>query len=560
MTQSTPAPGRGASRRTGGTSAGQPSHARRVGPAEVRRALSLIDGSMVLMPFIPLVIAVTSLADIGWSPTATLATVAFTVAIVLGLPAFVSGIRAAGHGDGAGRGPGGNAGPDGDTAPGGNAGPGGGTSPGDVLTRSGVDNRGGGPIAEEGVTRSSGNHLGERFTSHRWPLAIAVCGIVVSVATATIIVLSRQPELAEIQRLAFVPAVSVIITLVPRLTPRSALFVSAGLPAALSLVLSWFHGEGVFGGPDAHTDAAAGQWETALALAALLAGVGVILWLSLWPVIWLRRVLTDLDRARSTESRLAVAEERLRFSRDLHDVLGRRMSQIAVQSELIAVLAEREAGADSRAAESARTVRHVAVESLEEIRALVRGYRSIDVRAELAGARRLLESAAIDVEVVGDPDVMPVHLHEAAAWVIREAVTNILRHSQARTATIAFAPDRLEIRDAAADAERAPEDEHATRDPASQTPVADGTGLTGLRERAAAVGGRLRTAHSGNGFRLVVEFTGSASGTGAPAPRGAADRVPDVPDVPGARDAGARTGAPQPTATDPTATHRQDPT
>lgn len=547
--QSTPAPGRGASRRTGGTSAGEPSHARRVGPAEVRRALSLIDGSMVLMPFIPLVIAVTSLADMGWSPTATLATVAFTVAIVLGLPAFVSGIRTAGHGNGAGN--------EGDAGPGWGAGARGGTAPGEHShTRHDGGTRGGVRIA--GQVEPHG--LGERITSHRWPLAIAVCGIVVSVATATIIVLSLQPELEEIQRLAFVPAVSVIITLVPRLTPRSALIVSAGLPAALSLVLSWFHGEGVFGGPDAHTDAAAGQWETALALAALLAGVGVILWLSLWPVIWLRRVLTDLDRARGTESRLAVAEERLRFSRDLHDVLGRRMSQIAVQSELIAVLAEREAGADSRAAESARTVRHVAVESVEEIRALVRGYRSIDVRAELAGARRLLESAAIDVEVVGDPDVMPVHLHEAAAWVIREAVTNILRHSQARTATIAFAPDRLEIRDAAADAERAPEDEHATRDPASQTPVADGTGLTGLRERVAAVGGRLRTAHSGNGFRLVVEFTGSAPRTGAPAPHGAADRVPDVPDVPGARDAGARTGAPQPTATDPTASHHQDPT
>lgn len=508
MTHSTPAPGRRASDPTGGTPADAPAATRRVGPAEVRRALSLIDGSMVLMPFIPLVIAVTTLADIGWNPTASLATIAFAVAIVLSLPAFIASIRAAGTNDGAGTG-----------------------------------------------------RLGIRFGARRMHLALAVCGIALSIAAAAITVLLLRTEHSETQRLAFVPVVSVIMLLAPRIAARSALLLSAGLPAAVSLALSWLHGAGVLGGSGGSADPDGGL--TSLALAAVLAGVGVVLWLSLWPVIWLRRVLTDLDIARGTESRLAVAEERLRFSRDLHDVLGRRMSQIAVQSELIAVLAEREAGADSRAAESARTVRHVAVESLDEIRALVRGYRSIDVRTELAGARRLLESAAIEVEVVGDPDVMPVHLHETAAWVVREAVTNILRHSQARAATITFTPDTLEIRDTAMDRGAAVDHDAAAERGAvvgsaavgrvhstagDSAPVADGTGLTGLRERVAAVGGRLRTARTTDGFRLVVDFGQAGSAPGAPATGAGADVTPPAgpvaPDAPAPAPAPAQPAAP----------------
>ena len=147
--------------------------------------------------------------------------------------------------------------------------------------------------------------------------------------------------------------------------------------------------------------------------------------------LWLLQVVTELDAAKSAQSALAVAEERLRFSRDVHDVLGRRLSTIAVQSELAATLAER---GDERAGERMLEVRAVAHEALREARELARGYRAIDLDHELEGARSLLRSAGIDVRLAVDG--LPDAWQEAAGWVVREAVTNVLRHSSATVVTI----------------------------------------------------------------------------------------------------------------------------
>jgi two-component system sensor histidine kinase DesK len=104
---------------------------------------------------------------------------------------------------------------------------------------------------------------------------------------------------------------------------------------------------------------------------------------------WMVGVVWELDRGRAAAARLAVAEERLRFSRDLHDVLGRNLSVIAVKSELAGKLAER--GEPGAAAEMLE-VRKVAHDSLREVRDVVRGYRTADLEAELAGARSVLRS------------------------------------------------------------------------------------------------------------------------------------------------------------------------
>ena len=156
--------------------------------------------------------------------------------------------------------------------------------------------------------------------------------------------------------------------------------------------------------------------------------------------LWLIGVVTELDHARGAQAALAVAEERLRFSRDLHDVLGRRLSTIAVKSELAATLADR--GQPGAAAQMLE-VRGVAHEALREARELVRGYRAVDLAQELEGARSLLRSAGIAVEL--DVGGLPPDWHEPAAWVVREAVTNVLRHSSVDTVTIRYAAPELTV-------------------------------------------------------------------------------------------------------------------
>ena len=155
--------------------------------------------------------------------------------------------------------------------------------------------------------------------------------------------------------------------------------------------------------------------------------------------LWLLDVVAELDRAKGARAALAVAEERLRFSRDLHDVLGRRLSTIAVQAELASTLAER---GDSRAADRMLDVRAVAHEALREVRELARGYRAVDLEQELHGARSLLRSAGIETRI--DVATLPEPWHEAAGWVVRETVTNVL-------AALEREPRRHPVRRARAD-------------------------------------------------------------------------------------------------------------
>ncbi len=203
--------------------------------------------------------------------------------------------------------------------------------------------------------------------------------------------------------------------------------------------------------------------------------------------LWLLQVVTELDQAKSAQSALAVAEERLRFSRDVHDVLGRRLSTIAVQSELAATLAER---GDERAGERMLEVRGIAHEALREARELARGYRAIDLGQELEGARSLLRSAGIDVRLAVDG--VPDAWQEAAGWVVREAVTNVLRHSSAKLVTIEWVADDLVV----------------TNDGVNVAAAEGGSGIEGLRERLAPLGASLTAGRRDSSFALVATLPG----------------------------------------------------
>lgn len=203
---------------------------------------------------------------------------------------------------------------------------------------------------------------------------------------------------------------------------------------------------------------------------------------------WLLGVVQELERSRDLKARLAVAEERLRFGRDLHDVMGRNLSVIALKSELAVQLARR---GRPEAVDQMVEVQRIAHESQREVREVVRGYREADLRVELEGARGVLGAAGIDCAVDAPPLDLPDEVQSALGWVVRESTTNVLRHGDARRCGIVLRAEpgavllTVENDGAGATAQGAG---------ASGTPAGSrgpGSGLAGLRERLGAVDGTL---------------------------------------------------------------------
>jgi two-component system sensor histidine kinase DesK len=213
--------------------------------------------------------------------------------------------------------------------------------------------------------------------------------------------------------------------------------------------------------------------------------------------VWTLGLGWEIDRSRAVTAQLAIAEERLRFARDLHDTLGRNLSLVAVQSELAAALATR---GEVGAAEQMLDVRRIAHESLREMRAVVSGYRSTDLASELAGAQSVLRSAGVSCRVIGDGSGLPPATQAALGWVVREATTNVIHHSNATTCKIELdvAPVEATLR----------VENDGVEGGGLGSVVADerGSGLVGLRERLEEVGGTLKAEGAGGRFVLVARL------------------------------------------------------
>jgi two-component system, NarL family, sensor histidine kinase DesK len=209
---------------------------------------------------------------------------------------------------------------------------------------------------------------------------------------------------------------------------------------------------------------------------------------ALWLLIGgLLRANAALREARAELAEMAVAEERLRFSRDLHDLLGHDLSLIALKAELAGKLLPSRTDA---AATELEQIRELTRSALAQVREAVDGYRQPSLPSELAGARVALEAAGIELHVDAPDERLTPEVESVLAWAVREGATNAIRHSGARHAEITLRPGVLEIAD---DGQGAPQ-----RQPG-------GNGLTGLRERVQAVGGTVEAgAGEGGGFRLVV--------------------------------------------------------
>ncbi|WP_420369808.1 sensor histidine kinase [Curtobacterium sp. L1-20] len=200
-----------------------------------------------------------------------------------------------------------------------------------------------------------------------------------------------------------------------------------------------------------------------------------------------------LGVAQDEITRLAVVEERARFSRDLHDVLGHSLTVVAMKSELAVRLAEVD---PTRARVEMQDVERLAREALQGLRRAVSGYREADLDAEVRSARAALTAAAITATLPDDGRVAGDDVRSLFAWVLREGVTNILRHAAASRVRVTLTRTALTVED----------DGTGVLAPPSTAAVLGGNGLRGLRERADAVGATLTTGTSDlGGFLLRVE-------------------------------------------------------
>ena len=204
-----------------------------------------------------------------------------------------------------------------------------------------------------------------------------------------------------------------------------------------------------------------------------------------------------LRMAQDEIEHLAKVAERERIARDLHDVLGHTLTLIIVKSTLAGKLLDR----DPQMAKSEITdIERVSREAMAEIRNTLRGYSTYKLSEELQRAKSVLESAGVSVESEAAEIEMSPAQESVAALIMREAVTNVVRHAQARHCVLRIAPNNgdcvLEIQDDGRGG--------------IQT---EGNGLRGMRERVEALGGAV-TRDTSAGTKLRFEFPLGASTNG----------------------------------------------
>ncbi|MEI5103661.1 sensor histidine kinase [Streptomyces sp. PmtG] len=268
-----------------------------------------------------------------------------------------------------------------------------------------------------------------------------------------------------------------------------------------------------------------GVYAQGVGVADLVTGLGVTTFLvgfAMTGVRHLIRTTVQLRQARATVAQLAANEERLRLARDLHDLLGHSLSLITLKSELAGRMLPEHPG---KAAKEVTDIERVSRQALIDVREAVTGYRRLTLPGQLAGARTALTAAGVEPGVpLGPPDGVdvPDEGEAALAWALREAVTNVVRHSGARRCAVTLTRRQTL---AGPVLELAVEDDGVGLAPGA----GHGNGLTGLTERLEAVGGVLEVTagrgRKGGGFRLTArvplepgperEASGSALGSSA---------------------------------------------
>ena len=201
-----------------------------------------------------------------------------------------------------------------------------------------------------------------------------------------------------------------------------------------------------------------------------------------------------LLQAQDEVERIAKVAERERIARDLHDVLGHTLSVVVLKSELASKLAETD---PARAVEEIRDVERIARQALAEVRSTVRGYAARSFQDELVQARAALQAAGVEAKCAVVESGIPAALEGVLALILREAVTNVIRHARATTCTL-----RLELHAGRCRLE--------IRDNGCGHPGPEGVGLAGIRSRVEALGGHFQR-ETGAGTALIITLPVPAS-------------------------------------------------
>ncbi|GAA3624198.1 hypothetical protein GCM10022223_46570 [Kineosporia mesophila] len=242
--------------------------------------------------------------------------------------------------------------------------------------------------------------------------------------------------------------------------------------------------------------------QDGLAFSILLSSVAV------WGISQMVARNIQLAQAQQQIARLAVARERDRFARDLHDLLGHSLTVITMKSELAGRLVSLDAG---RAEQEIADVERLARDALADVRAAVSGYREVTLPSELVSARIALDAAGIVAELPSAVDEVPGDRRELFGWAVREGVTNVVRHSGAGHCRVTLSRTCVEIVDdghgpGSVDAVVVGSGDESVDASGHGPGNGMGNGLRGLRERAEAVGASVSVGRGdeGRGFRLRV--------------------------------------------------------
>ena len=206
--------------------------------------------------------------------------------------------------------------------------------------------------------------------------------------------------------------------------------------------------------------------------------------MAVWGIMHMVLRNAELAVAREESARLAVADERSRLARDLHDLLGHSVTGGSVKAELASrLVAQHPARAETELVDIQRLAR----EALADVRSAVGGYRDASLGAELARARTALSSAGIDADLPTSVEIVPADRQKLFGWVVREGVTNVIRHSGAGRCTVRLGANEISVTD------------DGKGPSARQSDDGDGSGLVGLRERVTTVDGTLSVGRSDEG-------------------------------------------------------------
>ena len=232
----------------------------------------------------------------------------------------------------------------------------------------------------------------------------------------------------------------------------------------------------------------AGTFDDDWYIALITVSIGIMMSAFARQIDTLRR----LRNAQGEIARLAVVEERARFSRDMHDVVGHSLTVVTVKSEL----ARRLIPVDPRRAEEELAdIERLTRSALADLRAAVAGYREMTLSTELAAAQAGLAAADIHAHLPRNGEDVAPELRELFGWVLREGVTNVIRHSGSRNCWVTVEPDALHIEDDG-------------RGPApfgtERRDLVRGSGIAGLADRARAFGAAVTVEAGPRGGTLLT--------------------------------------------------------